>query len=117
MQNHESLHVWQRARELVLRVYIASQRFPSVERFGLQSQLRRAAISIPANIAEGCSRRSNRDFGRFLQIALGSANEVTCLIDLAHDLGYLDTKDRANLRERTQQVRAMLLSLHTKVGA
>ena len=111
MQDHERLRVWQRARKLAVAVYDASQRFPAIERFGLQSQIRRAAISIPSNIAEGCSRSSRREFHRFLEIALGSANEVICLIDLAADLGFLGDVDPGPLRDRTQAVRAMLLNL------
>jgi four helix bundle protein len=111
MQDHERLRVWQRARKLAVAIYDSSQSFPAIERFGLQSQIRRAAISIPSNIAEGCSRSSRREFGRSLELALGSANEVICLLDIATDLGFLEAMDQDPLRNRTQAVRAMLINL------
>jgi four helix bundle protein len=76
MQDFRQLKVWQKAHRFVLHVYEATQKFPAEERFGLTSQIRRAAVSIPANIAEGAVRSSDADFGRFLHIALGSASEV-----------------------------------------
>jgi len=76
MKNYKELTVWKRGIELVKAVYIISKQFPSEENFGIISQITRAAVSIPANIAEGNSRNSDKDYGRFLQIALGSAFEV-----------------------------------------
>jgi len=76
MKNYKELTVWKRGIELVKAVYIISKQFPSEEKFGIISQITRAAVSIPANIAEGNSRNSDKDYGRFLQIALGSAFEV-----------------------------------------
>ena len=76
MQDFRELKVWQKAHELTLAVYRATQSFPRDELYGLTSQLRRSASSIPANLAEGRCRRSDRDFGRFVGIALGSASET-----------------------------------------
>jgi len=76
MKNYKELTVWKRGIELVKAVYIISKQFPSEENFGIISQITRAAVSIPANIAEGNSRNSDKDYGMFLQIALGSAFEV-----------------------------------------
>jgi four helix bundle protein len=92
MQDFRDLKVWQRAHALVLQIYKASSRFPDHERYGLISQLRRAAVSIPANIAEGTIRASDQDFARFLQIAIGSASEVDYLLLLARDLEYANSE-------------------------
>ena len=88
MQDFRDLKVWQKAHNVVLAVYRASAEFPAAERFGLTSQLRRAAVSIPANIAEGCVRSSDADFARFLHISLGSASEVDYYLLLARDLKF-----------------------------
>jgi len=88
MQPFTDLKVWQRSHALVLELYRLSAAFPDTERFGLTSQLRRAATSAPSNIAEGSRRRSPRDFARFLDMAAGSLAETRSLLMLARDLGY-----------------------------
>ena len=85
MQDFRKLNVWEKAHEFVLDVYKASDLFPPQEKFGVTSQLRRSAASIPTNIAEGCGRGSNADLARFLQISMGSASEVEYLLILARD--------------------------------
>ena len=87
MQDFRNLSVWRLAHELTLAAYRETSRFPSSEQFGLTSQMRRSAASIATNIAEGCGRGSDADFGRFLQIALGSASELEYQLLLAADLG------------------------------
>lgn len=84
----EDLIVWQKAHALVLSVYRLSQEFPRTETYGLTSQLRRAAVSVPANIAEGFRKRGRQDKARFLNIAQGSLEEVRYYLILARDLGY-----------------------------
>ena len=85
MQNFKDLLIWQEAHQLTLKIYESSKGFPKEETFGITSQLRRAAVSIPCNIAEGCGRYTSKDFANFLQIALGSTNEADYLILLAMD--------------------------------
>src|SRR5438270_2539936 len=89
MRNYKDLQVWEKADFLTLAVYQASSGFPADERFGLTSQIRRACASIPANLAEGCGRRSDGEMGRFVQIAMGSGAELSYHLLLAKDLGIL----------------------------
>ena len=89
MRPHENLEVWKKAVEVALTVYKTTETFPRDERFGLTSQLRRAAVSIPANIAEGASRTSKKEFCHFLSNAQGSASEVETELLIAFRLGYV----------------------------
>ncbi|HMO84838.1 MAG TPA: four helix bundle protein [Lacipirellulaceae bacterium] len=89
MQDFRNLKVWEKSHALTLDVYRHSRGFPSDERFGLTSQLRRACSSVPANLAEGCTRGGDLDFARFVNIAAGSASETDYHLLLARDLGYL----------------------------
>ena len=116
MRDFKGLMVWQRAHRLTVNVYRATEAFPSRERFGLTDQIRRASISIPANIAEGCGRRSQRDFARFLQISVGSANELEYHLLLARELGYLETDSHSVFNTDPGEVRQMLSSLIRKVS-
>ena len=90
MHDFRRLTAWQVGHELALEVYQATASFPPDERFGLTSQMRRSAASVPTNIAEGSGRGSEPDFARFLAIAVGSASELLYQVRLARDLGYLD---------------------------
>ncbi|MGE0601565.1 MAG: four helix bundle protein [Dehalococcoidia bacterium] len=97
-----------KGHSLALAVYAATQRFPADERFGLTQQIRRAAVSIGSNIAEGAGRDSDADFARFLQIAAGSTSEVEYQSLLARDLGYMDPATYEQLKIGAQEVRKML---------
>ena len=90
MRDYRKLRAFELADELVLLVYAVTRSFPEDERFGLTSQLRRASISIPSNIVEGCSRDSQADFARFVEIAFGSAREVEYQLSVAFRPGYVD---------------------------
>jgi four helix bundle protein len=108
MGDYRKLQVWERAHKLTLEVYAATRTFPKDEVFGLMSQLRRAAASIPANIAEGCGRNGDVELARFLTIAMGSANELDYHLLLARDLGYLDSSRYEHLAFEAQGVAKML---------
>lgn len=115
MKNYKDLIVWQKAHALVLYIYRHTIDFPKPEQYNLTSQLRRAATSIPTNVAEGCGKFSQSDFANFLQIALGSTNEVEYLALLSNELGYLKKDHHKILHSQVNEVRAMLSSLVTKV--
>ncbi len=115
MKNFRELIVWQKAHQLTLDIYRVTSRFPKDEMFGLTSQLRRAAASIAANIAEGCGRSGEVEFARFLHIAAGSANEVEYHLLLARDLTYLTAEDYAHLANSINEIKRMLASLIMKI--
>ncbi len=115
MQRFTDLKVWQRSHALVLAIYGATVSFPSDERFGITSQLRRAAVSVPSNIAEGSKRQGRLDYARFLNIAEGSLSETQYLLMLARDLGYLPQDVAATLLGEADEVARMLHTLRVKV--
>ena len=106
------LIVWQKAMELVRKVYQASKNFPSDERYALTDQLRRAVVSIPSNIAEGSGRASNKDYAHFLSIARGSLYETMTQLELAQSLGYID--DTNDVEGLATEISRMLTSLMKK---
>lgn len=111
MRNFRQLEVWKKAHELTLDLYRITSDFPNAEQYGLTSQLRRAAVSIGANLAEGCGRDTNAVFRRFVQIASGSACEVEYHIILACDLGFIATKLYDDLNSGINDVKRMLVGL------
>jgi four helix bundle protein len=115
MKDFKDLKVWQKAHEMTVAVYSASRNFPKEEIYGLTSQLRRAAVSVGANIAEGCGRRSDGEFLRFLQIARGSASEVEYHLLLARDLRFFSDTAHAELEKKLIEVQRMLTALVTSV--
>ena len=117
MRDFHNLKVWEKAHRLVLALYKASAGFPQTEVYGLTSQLRRAGVSIAANIAEGCGRSSAADFARFLEIAMGSASEVQYHLLLARDLSHLDKTCHLQLDEDVGEVKRMLTALRQKLTA
>lgn len=117
VQNFRKLQVWERAHELVLEIYDATNLIQARKYPGLVAQLRRSAASVPANIAEGCGHATQRELARFLQMALASAHETHYHLQLAHDLDMLHGPVFAKLDARTEQVKQMLSGLMRKVRA
>ena len=115
MKDFKELNVWRKAHELTLSVYEVSRSFPREELYGLTSQLRRSASSIGANIAEGCGRRLDGEFTRFLQIARGSSSELEYHLLLARDLGFLDVTRHEDFEKRLREVQRMLTSLVQRI--
>lgn len=101
---HEKLLAWQKAMELVKRVYVFTGSLPKEEQFGLTSQMRRAAVSVPCNVAEGAARETAAEFARFLYIARGSLSELETLIRICLDLGVVDDATEADLRKSAEHV-------------
>ncbi|KAA1257749.1 hypothetical protein LF1_02390 [Rubripirellula obstinata] len=107
--------VWEKAHAFVLQVYRHTKTFPKDELYGLTSQLRRSAASIPTNLAEGCGRRGDKELSRFCDIAMGSASEAEYQILLAHDLGYIDDQNYRQLDDQVSEVKKMLNSFTQKL--
>ena len=104
MTSHKDLKVWQKGIELVKSIYEITQSFPSNEQFGLVSQMRRAAVSIPSNIAEGCGRNSDKELIHFLYIALGSASELETQIIISQELSFLQP-------EKSEQMQSLIFEI------
>ncbi len=115
MRDFHEIQVWQKAYALTLKIYKCTKSFPAQETYGLTSQIRRAAVSIPCNIAEGCMRRTDADFARFLDIAIGSASEVECQLLLAKDLQYLTNENYIELHTGIVEVKRMLAGFIKKL--
>jgi len=107
----EKLEVWRKAMDWTKVIYRVSRGFPDQERHGLTSQLRRAAVSVASNIAEGAGRTSDADFARFLEIAYGSLMEATCQVQLAFELGYLEQNQLETLKDAAAEISRMLSGL------
>jgi four helix bundle protein len=111
MRPHEKLDVWRVAMDFVVTIYKATESFPKEEKFGLTSQVRRAAISVPANIAEGAARRSPKEFVHFISNAQGSASELETELLIAHRLGYLREGTYLEMRDTLDKIGRMLIGL------
>lgn len=110
-RDHRKLKAFELADALVIDVYRATQRFPTEEKYGLVSQIRRAVVSVPTNIVEGCGRTSHRDYVHFLQMAFASLREVGYLLDLSARLGFIPDSDCQRLRETHQECSRVLAGL------
>lgn len=117
IERFEEIKAWQLARELVTAVYRASSQGKFATDFGLRDQIRRAAVSVISNIAEGFERGSEKEFQRFLYMAKGSAGEVRSQLYVASDLGYLPVEEFADLKARVEEVSRALSGFITYLGA
>jgi four helix bundle protein len=108
MQDYRKLLVWEKAHQYVLSIYDMTVKFPNEERYGLTSQIRRATVSMPANIAEGCGRETNNELRRFLYIAMGSGSEVDYYLLLIHDLKWIETAEYQRLSSELNSIQRML---------
>jgi four helix bundle protein len=111
MKDFRELRIWEKSHHLTLAVYQETRTYPKEELYGLTSQTRRAASSVPTNIAEGCGRGTDPDFARFLQIAMGSAKELNYHLLLARDLGMLAADVYDGLVQSVTEVKRMLAAL------
>lgn len=115
VKDFRQLKVWEKSHLLTLEIYRVTKQFPKDELYGLTSQIRRSAASIPANIAEGCGKGSDRELARYMQISMGSASELEYHLLLASDLDYLNTNDYQELVNRVIEIKKMLGSFIKKL--
>ena len=108
MHRFKELDIWKRSRLFCSQIYAITSKFPESEKFGLTNQLRRASVSIPSNIAEGSSRRTNKDFSRFLEITLGSAYEIETQLTIASDLNFITPEELNNLLSELEEIIKMI---------
>jgi len=111
MHNFKELKVWQLSRQLVKEIYVLTSNFPTEEKFGLISQLRRCSVSIPTNIAEGSGRKTDKDFTQFLNISLGSAYELETLLILAFDVNFISSEQLETLSNKISEIQKMTFGL------
>jgi four helix bundle protein len=117
MRDFKRLQIWQRSHQLALDIYKSTKSVPRSEQFGLRRQIRRCAVSIPSNIAEGCGKDSTGEFARYLRIAMGSASELEYQIILSRDLEYITIESFSKLNEEAIQVKKMLVAYTKRVAS
>lgn len=115
MKTFRDLFIWQKAMTLVTNTYQITQQFPNEELFGLTSQIRRSAVSIPSNIAEGYGRDSNKEFLRFIKIVIGSLFDFQTQIEIAKNINYQNENEFKNLYEETRELEAMIISFSKRL--
>ncbi len=115
IQSHRDLTVWQKGMDLVVAVYALAKQFPVEERYGLVQQATRAAVGVPANIAEGHARGTRRDYAHFIAIARGSLMELETHVMIVERLGMVDSKSVAEVLERVSEVSRMLTALRNRL--
>ena len=116
MHNYNNLQIWQQAMDLVEDIYILTASFPTDEKFGLVSQMNRAAVSIPSNIAEGAGRNSDKDFAHFISIAIGSLYELNTQIVLSERLGYINQSQSQELQKKLDNLQRKSVSFKSKLN-
>ena len=116
MHNFKQLQIWVKSMELVKEIYLLTDSFPKLEKFGLISQMQRAAVSVPANIAEGSAKSNNKDFARFLEISTGSLFELETLLLLATNLNYIDSVVSENIQIKISELEKMIYGFKQKLN-
>src|SRR3989344_9288131 len=114
INSHKDLIIWQKSLGLCKTVYQATSKFPKEEVYGLVSQMRRSAVSVPSNIAEGRNRGTRKDFSQFLRIALGSAAELGTQIEIAKELNYINPNESAIIERSLEEISKMIMGLIKK---
>jgi four helix bundle protein len=112
---HKKLKVWQKAIDLVVKIYDVTEKFPKKEDFGLVAQLRRAAVSVPSNIAEGLTRKSSKDKLHFLNIAQASLSEIDTQLEISIRLGYLNREEFESTEAELTEIQMMLSGLSRSI--
>jgi len=115
MRNFREYDIWKHAIEIAKEIYLLTEKFPTTEKYGLISQIQRAAVSIGSNIAEGASRASEKEFSHFLQIALGSAFEVETQLIIAQEIAYIKPEDIEAMIEKLHTLQKQISFLVTKM--
>jgi four helix bundle protein len=114
-KNFRDFKVWEKSHDLVKDIYNTKFIFDESEKYGLYSQIKRAAVSVPANIAEGCERKNNREFVQFLYISKGSLSELEYYLLLCFELGFLSENDYRKLGDKCKEINKMLAGLISKI--
>ncbi len=117
MRDFRKLQIWERAHNLVLKIYEITKLLPKEELYGLTSQIRRAAVSVPTNISEGAGKDSSKDFVRYLNIALGSLSEVQYLLFLIKELNYISDNQISPFEVEANELKMMIYSYSSKISA
>ena len=115
MRNFKNYEVWKLSHELTLDIYNVTANYPNSEKYQIISQMQRAAYSIPSNISEGCGRKSDKDFNRFLQIALGSAHELEYFVLLSKDLNFINDEVYTRLDKKINLIKKRIYALSQKL--
>jgi len=115
MHNFKKLDIWIKSMDLASEIYLLTNSFPSIERFGLISQMQRSAVSIPSNIAEGSAKSSNKDFSRFLEMSIGSSFELETQLILATKLNYLESEVSISTQSKINELQKMIIGFKNKL--
>jgi four helix bundle protein len=108
---HKNLEAWKQSMDLVVEIYQATKQFPNQEAYGITNQVRRAAVSVPSNIAEGAARQTKKEFANFLHVAQGSLSELDTQIEIANRLGFIDGNCRDKLTAKMEPIDKMMTGL------
>ncbi len=115
MQNYRNLKIWSLSMELTKNIYEVTQNYPTEEKYGLTSQIRRSAVSIPSNIAAGAGRNGNKEFNNFLGVAMGSLFELDTQVELSYDLQFIQVENYKDILDKITQLRKMIFHFQKKL--